>query len=324
MVYRHWLDFEKNVEEIYRKIEELRTSEATGVSLPKTADEIAKLEKKAKNILKDLYAKLTPSQVTSVARHPERPYTLDYINGVFDDFVELHGDRLFKEDPAIVGGLGRLEGVPVVIIGHQKGRNTKEKVLRNFGMPNPEGYRKALRLMKMAERFNRPVFTFIDTPGAYPGIGAEERGQSEAIATNLLVMSGLKVPIVSTVIGEGGSGGALAIGVADRVLMMEFATYSVISPEGCAAILWKDGTKSDLAAKALKLDAEALLKLKIIDKIVKEPVGGAHREPLAAFKSLKAALTSTLKELDSMDRAGLTDARYEKFRSMGAFIEPKR
>lgn len=324
MVYRHWLDFEKNVEEIYRKIEELRTSEATGVATPKTAEDIAKLEKKARNILKDLYAKLTPSQVTSVARHPERPYTLDYINGVFDDFVELHGDRLFKDDSAIVGGLGRLEGEPVVIIGHQKGRNTKEKVLRNFGMPNPEGYRKALRLMKMAERFNRPVFTFIDTPGAYPGIGAEERGQSEAIATNLLVMSALKVPVVSTVIGEGGSGGALAIGVADRVMMMEFATYSVISPEGCAAILWKDGTKSDLAAKALKLDAEALLKLKVIDRIVKEPVGGAHREPLTAFKNLKAALCATLKELGSMDKARLVEARYEKFRSMGSFIDPEK
>lgn len=324
MVYRHWLEFEKPVEEIYKRVEELKTYEAAGGGSPKSSEEMAKLEKKAKNLLKDLYAKLTPSQVTLVARHPERPYTLDYVQNIFEEFVELHGDRLFRDDPAIVGGLARLEGDPVVVIGHQKGRNTKEKVLRNFGMPNPEGYRKALRLMRLAERFSLPVFTFIDTPGAYPGIGAEERGQSEAIATNLLVMSALKVPVIATVIGEGGSGGALAIGVADRVLMMEFSTYSVISPEGCAAILWKDGSKSDLAAKALKLDAEELMKLGVIDKIVKEPVGGAHREPSAAFRSLKAVLISSLKELSGIDGHSLAESRYRKFRSMGVYSEPGR
>lgn len=322
MAYRHWLEFEKPVEEIEKKIEELKTYQADGTY--KTTDEIAKLEKKAKNLIKEIYAKLTPSQVTLVARHPERPYTLDYIQNIFEDFIELHGDRCFKDDPAIIGGLARLEGEPVVVIGHQKGRNTKDKVYRNFGMPHPEGYRKALRLMELAERFGRPVFTFIDTPGAYPGIGAEERGQSEAIATNLMVMSALKVPIITTVIGEGGSGGALAIGVADRVLMMEFATYSVISPEGCAAILWKDGSKADLAAKALKIDAAELSKLGVIDKIVKEPAGGAHREPQTAFKNLKAVLVSSLKELNSQTRLDLVENRYRKFRSMGVFSEPKK
>lgn len=324
MVYRHWLDFEKPVEEIYKKVEELRTYEAAGSATPKSSDEIAKLDKKGKNLLKDIYAKLTPSQVTLVARHPERPYTLDYVQNIFEDFVELHGDRLFKDDPAIVGGLAKLDGEPVVVIGHQKGRNTKEKVLRNFGMPNPEGYRKALRLFKLAERFGKPIFTFIDTPGAYPGIGAEERGQSEAIATNLLVMSALKVPVITTIIGEGGSGGALAIGVGDRILMMEFSTYSVISPEGCAAILWKDGAKADLAAKALKIDAEELIRLGVIDKIVKEPLGGAHREPQTAFRNLKAALVSSFKELSGIPGDSLADGRYRKFRSMGVFSEPRR
>lgn len=323
MVYRHWLEFEKPVEEIEKRIEELKTYEATGAN-PKSTDEMAKLEKKAKNLLKDTYSKLTPQQVTLVARHPDRPYTLDYFQNVFEEFVELHGDRCFKDDPAIVGGLARLDGMPVVVLGQQKGRNTKEKVYRNFGMPHPEGYRKALRLFELAERFGRPVFTFIDTPGAYPGIGAEERGQSEAIAMNLMQMSRLKVPIITTVIGEGGSGGALAIGVADRVLMLEFSTYSVISPEGCAAILWKDGSKADLAAKALKIDASELLKLGVIDKIVKEPLGGAHREPQAAFKSLKAALVAQLAELKDIDREALVESRYRKFRSMGVFSEPRR
>ncbi|MBI1911515.1 MAG: acetyl-CoA carboxylase carboxyltransferase subunit alpha [Deltaproteobacteria bacterium] len=321
-MYRHWLEFEKPVEEIEKKIEELRSYQTEGGS--RTADEIAKLEKKAKNLLKEVYAKLTPSQVTQVARHPDRPYTMDYIQNMFEDFIELHGDRCFKDDPAIVGGVARLDGQPVVVMGQQKGRNTKEKVYRNFGMPHPEGYRKALRLMRLAERFNRPVFTFIDTPGAYPGIGAEERGQSEAIATNLMVMSSLKVPIITTVIGEGGSGGALAIGVADRVLMLEFSTYSVISPEGCAAILWKDGSKADLAAKALKIDAAELLKLGVIDKIVKEPVGGAHRDPQTAYKSLKTVLISQLKELNVHTREDLVELRYNKFRNMGVFSEPKR
>lgn len=322
MVYRHWLEFEKPAEEIEKKIEELKAYQSDGEV--KSADEIAKLEKKVKSILKEIYGKLSPSQVTLVARHPDRPYTVDYIQNMFEEFMELHGDRCFKDDPAIVGGLARFEGEPVIVLGHQKGRNTKEKVLRNFGMPNPEGYRKALRLMELAERFNIPIFTFIDTPGAYPGIGAEERGQSEAIATNLQKMSTLKVPIITTVIGEGGSGGALAIGVADKVVMLEFSTYSVISPEGCAAILWKDGTKADLAAKALKIDAAGLLKLGVIDKIVKEPIGGAHREPATTYKSLKAVLSAVLKDLNSMSREELVEARYKKFCSMGIFSESKK
>lgn len=322
MVYRHWLEFEKPVEEIEKKIEELKTFKTEGGS--KTAEEMAKLEKKAKNLLKEIYTKLTPSQVTQVARHPDRPYTLDYIQNLFEDFIELHGDRCFKDDPAIISGMARLEGEPVVVIGQQKGRNTKDKVYRNFGMPNPEGYRKALRVMELAERFNLPVFTFIDTPGAFPGVGAEERGQSEAIAANLMAMSALKVPIITTVIGEGGSGGALAIGVADRVLMLEFSTYSVISPEGCAAILWKDGTKADLAAKALKIDAAELLKLGVIDKIVKEPIGGAHRDPQTAYKNLKTVLISLLKELNLLTKKELVENRYKKFRAMGVFSEPKR
>ncbi|MFQ5735429.1 MAG: acetyl-CoA carboxylase carboxyltransferase subunit alpha [Thermodesulfobacteriota bacterium] len=320
MVYRQWLDFEKPLEEIEKRIEEIR---AFGLEDPAKAAELEKLEKKAAGILNDLYSRLTPSQVTMVARHPQRPYMLDYVESVFEDFIELHGDRCYKDDPAIVGGLARLDGEPVVILGQQKGRNTKQKVFRNFGMPHPEGYRKALRLMRLAERFDRPVLTFIDTPGAYPGVGAEERGQAEAIATNLMVMSRLRVPVIATVIGEGGSGGALAIGVADRVMMLEFATYSVISPEGCAAILWKDGSKAELAAKALKINASELLSLKVIDRIVKEPLGGAHRDPCAAARSLKGALTSALKELKAMDRDALVEARYRKFRNMGVFKESR-
>ena len=322
MVYRHWLEFEKPVEEIERKIEELKSYNSDGDSA--ATEEIARLEKKVKSLLKEIYSKLSPSQVTIVARHPDRPYALDYIQNIFEDFVELHGDRRFKDDPAIVGGLARLEGKPVVVLGNQKGRNTKEKVHRNFGMPNPEGYRKALRLMEIAERFKMPVFTFIDTPGAYPGVGAEERGQSEAIATNLLRMSTLRSPIISTVIGEGGSGGALAIGVADRLLMLEFSTYSVISPEGCAAILWKDGSKADLAAKALKIDAAELYKLGVIDKIVKEPIGGIHRDPLTAYKNLKTVLVSVLKELNSQPVESLVENRYKKYRNMGTFAEGRR
>ncbi len=321
MIYRQWLEFEKPLEEIEKRIEEIK---AFGSNDSGKAAELDKLEKKANNLLKDLYSKLTPAQVTMVARHPQRPYMLDYVETLFTDFVELHGDRCFKDDPAIVGGLARLDGLPVVVIGQQKGRNTKQKVYRNFGMPHPEGYRKALRLMRMAERFDRPVLTFIDTPGAYPGIGAEERGQAEAIATNLLEMSRLRVPIVATVIGEGGSGGALAIGVADKVFMMEYSTYSVISPEGCAAILWKDGSKADLAAKALKINAAELLKLKVIDKVVREPLGGAHREPATAARNLKNALVAALKELRAVGKDELIEARYKKFRNMGVFTEPKR
>ncbi|MBI5562663.1 MAG: acetyl-CoA carboxylase carboxyltransferase subunit alpha [Deltaproteobacteria bacterium] len=316
---RHWLEFERPVEDIEKRLAELRSFNTEGQA--KAADEMEKLERKARAILKDLYSKLTPSQVTQVARHPDRPYSLDYIQNCFTDFIELHGDRAFKDDPAIVGGLARLDGAPVVVIGQQKGRNTKEKVHRNFGMPHPEGYRKAMRLMELAERFARPVFTFIDTPGAYPGVGAEERGQAEAIAVSLMKMSALRVPIIATVIGEGGSGGALAIGVGDRVLMMEFSTYSVISPEGCAAILWKDAAKADLAAKALKIDSAELLKLGIIDKVVKEPVGGAHRDPDAAYKGLKQVFIEQLAGLGELTGEDLVGLRYEKFRSMGVFAE---
>jgi len=321
MICRHWLEFEKPVEEAEKRLAELRSYNTEGQE--QAAAEIAKLEKKVRHTLKDLYSKLTPSQVTQVARHQDRPYTLDYIQNVFTDFVELHGDRAFRDDPAIICGLAKLGETAVVVIGQQKGRNTKEKVHRNFGMPHPEGYRKALRMMELAERFGRPVFTFIDTPGAFPGIGAEERGQAEAIATNLMRMSTLRVPVIATVIGEGGSGGALAIGVADRVLMMEFSTYSVISPEGCAAILWKDAAKADLAAKALKIDAAELLKLGVIDRIVKEPVGGAHREPETAFKNLKTVFIDTLEELRALTPEDLVGLRYEKFRAMGVFAERK-
>lgn len=322
MINRQWLEFEKPVEEIERRIDEIHAFSGEGSS--KNSGELSELRKKAKEILKGIYSKLTPWQVTMVARHPARPYTLDYINNILEDFIELHGDRSFRDDPAIIGGLARFNDTPVVVIGHQKGRNLKERNLRNFGMPNPEGYRKALRLMNLAERFGRPVLTFIDTPGAYPGVGAEERGQSEAIAVNLMRMSTLKVPVISTVIGEGGSGGALAIGVADKILMLEFSTYSVISPEGCAAILWKNGSKADLAAKALKIDARELLRLGVVDKVVKEPVGGAHRDTKSACKYLKTALSSALKDLSSMPMDTLMENRYRKFRSLGVFSEAKK
>jgi acetyl-CoA carboxylase carboxyl transferase subunit alpha len=319
MTTRHWLEFEKPVEDVYRKIDELAGSSADGAY--RHGEEIGKLEKKAEHLLKEIYSKLTPWQITMVARHAERPYTLEYIKNVFDGFIELHGDRRFKDDPAIVGGIARLDGIPVVALGHQKGRNTKEKIRRNFGMPNPEGYRKALRLMELAERFSMPLFTFIDTPGAYPGVGAEERGQSEAIAYNLLRMSELKIPVVATVIGEGGSGGALAIGVADRVLMLEYSTYSVISPEGCAAILWKDGAKADIAAKSLKINAPELLRLGVANTIIKESIGGAHREPETVYKDMKTALVATLKDLSAMPVDKLVEQRYQRFRSIGAFYD---
>jgi acetyl-CoA carboxylase carboxyl transferase subunit alpha len=322
MANRQWLEFEKSIEDTEKKIDEIRAFSGAGSA--KNSAELQRLEKKAKAALKDLYAKLSPWQITQVARHPSRPYTLDYIENIFEDFVELHGDRCFRDDLAIVGGLARFNGTSVVVLGQQKGRNLKERNLRNFGMPNPEGYRKALRLMELAERFGKPIFTFIDTPGAYPGVGAEERGQSEAIAANLMRMSTLRVPIISSVIGEGGSGGALAIGVADRVHMLEFATYSVISPEGCAAILWKDGTKADLAAKALKIDAAELLRLGVVDKIIREPVGGAHRDPGAAAKYVKTALASALKDLMAQPMEKILENRYKKFRSLGVFSEPRK
>ena len=319
MINRHWLDFEKPVVDIEKRIEELKSYQSEEPGAHKA--ELSKLEKKAGTVLKELYSKLSPWQVTKVARHPARPYTLDYVNNILDDFIELHGDRSYKDDKALVGGLATLAGEPVVVIGQQKGRKAKEMSYRNWGMPNPEGYRKAVRLMELAERFNKPIFTFIDTPGAYPGVGAEERGQSEAIANSLMKMSTLKVTIIATVVGEGGSGGALAIGVADRVLMMQFSTYSVISPEGCAAILWKDGTKADLAAKALKINAESLKKIGVIDKIIKEPVGGAHRVPTVALKNLKDELISSLTKLKRCSTEELLKARYKKFRNMGAFID---
>ncbi len=319
MINRHWLEFEKPVVDIEKRIEELKSYPSDEPGAHKA--ELLKLEKKAGTVLKELYSKLTPWQVTKVARHPARPYTLDYVKSIFDDFIELHGDRTYKDDKALVGGLATLNGEAVVVIGQQKGRKAKEMGFRNWGMPNPEGYRKAVRLMELAERFNKPIFTFIDTPGAYPGVGAEERGQSEAIASSLMKMSKLKVPVIATIIGEGGSGGALAIGVADKVLMMQFSTYSVISPEGCAAILWKDGSKADLAARALKINAEELKRIGVIDRIVKEPVGGAHRAPSTAFKNLKEVLVATLKKLKTYSADELLELRYKKFRNMGAFIE---
>lgn len=318
MIPQH-LDFEKPIAELERKIEELR--ELTVSGKVDFTEEIKKVEKKVKKLQTETFSNLTKWQKVLLSRHINRPYTLDYTGLVFTDFIELHGDRNFKDDPAIVGGLAKIEGQPVMVIGQQKGRNTKEKIYRNFGMPHPEGYRKALRLMRMAERFNLPVVTFIDTPGAFPGLGAEERGQAEAIAKNLKEMAVLRTPIVSIVIGEGGSGGALAIGVSDKVLMMEYATYSVISPEGCAAILWSDGTKAELAAEALKITADDLIELGVVDGVVKEPVGGAHRDYDMAAANLKKAILDSFEELKKLSPEELTNKRYDKFRKMGAFVE---
>ena len=322
MTQRNSLDFEKPIMEIEKKIEEMKHFTPDG-GVDRNV-EIKKLHKKANKLKREIYAKLSPWEITQVARHPERPYSIDYIEAVFDDFIELHGDRNYGDDHAIVGGLARLDGTPVVVIGTQKGRTTKEKIFRNFGMPNPEGYRKSLRLMSLAERFNRPIITLIDTPGAYPGVGAEERGQAEAIAKNLQVMSGLKVPIVSVVIGEGGSGGALALAVADTVMMLELATYSVISPEGCAAILWKDRAKSETAAKQLKLTASDLLGMGLIDSVIAEPLGGAHRNPDEATLNLKAAVIEALEMLMEVPMETLLQARYDKFRNMGVFNVPEK
>ncbi len=318
MAKRFILDFEKPLADLDRKIEELMPSQADGGDIVES-DEVKKLKKKAEKLTAEIYSKLTPWETTLVARHPERPYSIDYIERIFDDFVELHGDRVFGDDAAIVGGVARLAGTPVVVIGQQKGRTTKEKIFRNFGMPNPEGYRKSLRLMRLAERFKKPIITLIDTPGAYPGVGAEERGQAEAIARNLREMSTLKVPIISVVIGEGGSGGALALGVTDRILMLQYATYSVISPEGCAAILWKDGAKMDTAAKQLKITSKDLSQMKIIDKAVTEPLGGAHMNPEEAAENLKTALHETLEELKRISREVLLEERYKKFRNVGHY-----
>ncbi|HEX8948040.1 MAG TPA: acetyl-CoA carboxylase carboxyltransferase subunit alpha [Dissulfurispiraceae bacterium] len=321
MVY---LEFEKPLEGLEAKIEELRRLSDSGEL--DIASEIKRLEKKAKELRSEIFSNLTPWQKTLLARHPERPYTLDYINMMVTDFVELHGDRRFGDDPAIIGGAGKVGDLPVIIIGHQKGRGTKERISRNFGQPNPEGYRKALRLMKLAERFKKPIMTLIDTPGAYPGIGAEQRGQAEAIATNLMEMSRLKTPIISIVIGEGGSGGALALGVADRLAMLELSVYSVISPEGCSAILWrKNGelaTESySRAADALKMTAQDLKAFKLIDDIIPEPLGGAHRDPEATAKRIAEHVVKSVEALKSKSYSKLIEDRYKRIRKIGCFTQ---
>ncbi len=318
MATQYYLDFEKPLADLERKIEELH--ELSGDTLDLKA-EIAKLEKKAEKVQEEIFSNLSRWQTAQVARHINRPFTLDYLNLIFTEFTELHGDRNFGDDHAIVGGLARLDGEPVMVVGHQKGRDTKEKVYRNFGMPNPEGYRKALRLMEMAEQFKLPIITFVDTPGAFPGIGAEERGQAEAIARNLREMARLTVPIIVVITGEGGSGGALAIAVGDRVLMLEHSVYAVISPEGCAAILWSDGTKGEQAAEALKLTAKDIKELEVSDEIVKEPLGGAHRDHQTMAKNLHEALSRNLKELKQLPADQLVEERYQKFRKMSRFVE---
>jgi acetyl-CoA carboxylase carboxyl transferase subunit alpha len=317
MAAQVYMEFEKPLMELEKKIEELgELAEKMDLSA-----EIAKLEKKADKMRGEIFSNLSRWQTAQIARHINRPFTMDYLNLIFTEFTELHGDRLFGDDHAIVGGLARLEGEPVMVIGHQKGRDTKEKVYRNFGMPNPEGYRKALRLMKMAEQFKLPVITFVDTPGAYPGIGAEERGQAEAIAKNLREMASLTVPIIVVITGEGGSGGALAIAVGDRILMLENSVYAVISPEGCAAILWSDGTKGAQAAEALKLTAKDIKELEVIDEIVKEPLGGAHRDHETMAKTLQEVLVRNLAELKKVPEENLVEQRYQKFRKMSRFVE---
>lgn len=314
----NFLEFEKPIAELEAKIEALRdVSRHGGDSAIDLDKEIEQLEKKSLELKKKIFSDLGAWQVAQLARHPQRPYTLDYIEHVFTEFDELAGDRAFADDKAIVGGMARLEGRPVMIIGHQKGRETKDKVKRNFGMPKPEGYRKALRLMRMAERFNMPIITFIDTAGAYPGVGAEERGQSEAIAMNLKVMAGLKVPVICNVVGEGGSGGALAIGVGDYVNMLQYSTYSVISPEGCASILWRDSDKAPQAAEAMGLIAPRLKELELIDEIIEEPLGGAHRDTEQMAANMKATLLRQLEELDQLEEDNLLERRYQRLMSYG-------
>jgi acetyl-CoA carboxylase carboxyl transferase subunit alpha len=314
----NFLEFEQPIAELEAKIEALRDvsrrDESASVDLDK---EIGQLEKKSLELTKKIFSDLGAWQVAQLARHPERPYIFDYVEHIFTEFDELAGDRAFADDKALVGGIARLDGRPVMVIGHQKGRGTKEKVLRNFGMPKPEGYRKALRLMKMAERFKMPIITFIDTAGAYPGVGAEERGQSEAIATNLKAMAGLTVPVICNVVGEGGSGGALAIGVGDYVNMLQYSTYSVISPEGCASILWRDSNKAPQAAEAMGLTAGRLKELELIDSIIEEPLGGAHRDLEAISASLKATLVANLAELEALDTDELLERRYQRLMSYG-------
>src|SRR3954470_19313625 len=314
-----FLEFEQPIAELENRIEELRfvqDDSATDIT-----DEIQRLTKRSNTLTKDIYGKLSPWQVAQVARHPQRPYTLDYVQALFTDFEELHGDRTYSEDASIVCGLARFEGTACMVIGQQKGRDTKEKIYRNFGMPRPEGYRKALRLMKLAEKFELPLFTFVDTPGAYPGIDAEERGQSEAIGRNLYEMAGLRTPVIVTVIGEGGSGGALAVAVGDITLMLQYATYSVISPEGCASILWKSAEQAPEAAKTLGITAPRLKQLGLIDKVVNEPLGGAHRDPAAMMVTLKKALVEVLRNLQDQPLDALLDAREDKILGYGKFKE---
>lgn len=313
------LHFEKPLTELRAKIEELRKfTEEKGIDF---TDEIVKLEQKAIELEQSIYGELTPWNKVQIARHAERPTTLDYIRGIFTDFIELHGDRTFGDDPALVGGIAKLDGIPVTVVGHQKGRDTKENIFRRFGMPEPEGYRKALRLMKQAEKFGRPVICFIDTPGAYPGMAAEERGQSEAIARNLLEMAGLETPVICIVTGEGGSGGALALGVGDRIYMLEHAVYSVISPEGAAALLWKDATQAQRAAETMKITAQDLYAFGIADGIVEEPMGGAHKDPAATIKSVQEQLLSAVRELLLQSTEDLLEIRYQKFKAIGRYQE---
>ncbi len=315
----NYLDFEQPIAELEAKIEELRyVGDDTEINI---GDEISKLEEKSRSLTKSIFNKLDAWQTSKLARHPMRPYTLDYIDRIFTDFQELHGDRAFADDQALVGGLARLDGMPVMVLGQQKGRDTKENIRRNFGMPRPEGYRKALRLMKLAERFRIPVITFIDTPGAYPGIGAEERNQSEAIAKNLFEMSDLQTPIICTVIGEGGSGGALAIGVGDRVMMLEYSTYSVISPEGCASILWKSADKAPVAAEAMGITAKKLKDVGLIDQIIREPLGSAHRDIDETARNIKQALIDNLESFEKLGLEKLLEKRYERLTSYGQFLE---
>ena len=315
----NFLDFERPIADLEAKIEELRHVHSdSGVNI---GEEIDRLRSKSEELTRSIFSKLTPWQIARLARHPQRPYTLDYLDRIFTEFTELHGDRYFAEDGAIVGGMARLDGRPVMVVGHQKGRTTKENIDRSFGMPRPEGYRKALRLFELAERFRMPIITFIDTPGAYPGIGAEERGQAEAIARNLHVMSTLGVPILCTVIGEGGSGGALAIGVADCVMMLRYSTYSVISPEGCASILWKSAERAADAAQAMGITSDRLHELGLVDRVIGEPLGGAHRDPAATAASIKAALVEELETLAPMDLESLKRRRYERLMSYGRFKE---
>ncbi|EGF10189.1 acetyl-CoA carboxylase carboxyltransferase subunit alpha [Neisseria bacilliformis] len=314
-----FLDFEQPLAELTKKIEELRFVQ--GESAVDISDEIERLQKKSSELAKSIYAKLTPAQVSQVSRHPQRPYTLDYIAALCTDFQELHGDRHFADDHAIVGGLARFNGQSVVVIGHQKGRDTKEKIRRNFGMPRPEGYRKALRLMHLAEKFRLPVLTFVDTPGAYPGIGAEERNQSEAIGRNLYELTKLKVPVICTIIGEGGSGGALAIAVGDYVNMLQYSTYSVISPEGCASILWKTAEKAADAAAALGITADRLAKLGLIDKVIEEPLGGAHRNYEELMERVREVLSEQLRAAQDMPLSDLLDRRFGRIMAYGQFVE---